>query len=82
MRFHVKSHIDADPRTVWSLLTDVAGYTSWNTTVVKVDMRSNGGKWNELGTWGFAAGWNKVQLSRWAGGSGVVIADALRVRRQ
>ena len=43
MRFHVKSHIDADPRTVWSLLTDVAGYTSWNTTVVKVDMRSNGG---------------------------------------
>ncbi|MCB9692370.1 MAG: SRPBCC domain-containing protein [Alphaproteobacteria bacterium] len=37
MRFHVKSHIDADPRTVWSLLTDVAGYTSWNTTVVKVD---------------------------------------------
>lgn len=55
---------------------------SGSTTVVKVDMRSNGGKWNELGTWGFAAGWNKVQLSRWAGGSGVVIADALRVRRQ
>ncbi len=49
--------------------------------VVKVDMRSNGGKWNTLGTWNFAAGWNKVQLSRWTSASGVVIADAVRVRK-
>lgn len=54
---------------------------SGGAVVVKVDQRSNGGKWNELGTWGFAAGWNKVQLSRWTSGSAVVIADALRVRK-
>lgn len=49
--------------------------------VVKVDQRTNGGQWNELGTWTFAAGWNKVQLSRWTSGDAVVIADALRVRK-
>jgi N-acetyl-anhydromuramyl-L-alanine amidase AmpD len=48
--------------------------------VVKVDQRSNGGKWNQLGTWSFVAGWNKVQLSRWTSGP-VVIADALRVHK-
>lgn len=54
---------------------------SGSTKVVKVDQRSNGGKWNQLGTWSFAAGWNKVQLSRWTGGTAVVIADALRVHQ-
>lgn len=49
--------------------------------IVKVDQRSNGGKWNQLGTWSFAAGWNKVQLSRWTGTGAVVIADALRVHK-
>lgn len=49
--------------------------------VVHVDQRVNGGQWNELGTWHFSAGWNKVQLSRWTSGGGVVIADALRVRK-
>ncbi|MEX1363254.1 MAG: N-acetylmuramoyl-L-alanine amidase [Nannocystaceae bacterium] len=57
-------------------------YEPGGTTVVKVDMRSSGGQWNTLGTFDFAAGWNKVQLSRWASGSGVVIADAVRVRKQ
>lgn len=49
--------------------------------IVHVNMRGNGGQWNELGTWNFAAGWNKVQLSRWTSASGVVIADAVRVRQ-
>lgn len=49
-------------------------------SVVKVNMQQDGGQWNELGTWTFAPGWNKVQLSRWTSGGGVVIADALRVR--
>jgi N-acetyl-anhydromuramyl-L-alanine amidase AmpD len=49
--------------------------------IVKVDQRSNGGKWNQLGSWRFAAGWNKVQLSRWTGTGAVVIADALRVHK-
>lgn len=52
------------------------------TKIVKVDMTKNGGKWNSLGTFGFAAGWNKVQLSRWTSGTAVVIADALRVTKK
>lgn len=54
---------------------------SGSAIIVKVDQRSNGGKWNQLGTWSFAAGWNKVQLSRWTGSGAVVIADALRVHK-
>jgi N-acetyl-anhydromuramyl-L-alanine amidase AmpD len=54
---------------------------SGSAKVVKVDQRSNGGTWNTLGTFDFAAGWNKVQLSRWTTGGGVVIADAVRVRK-
>lgn len=54
---------------------------SGTTQVVQVDQRSNGGQWNELGTWNFPAGWNKVQLSRWTSGTAVVIADAVRVRK-
>ena len=54
---------------------------SGSAVIVKVDQRSNGGKWNTLGTFGFNAGWNKVQLSRWTGSGTVVIADALRVHK-
>jgi len=45
-----------------------------------VSQQSNGSLWNALGTWSFSAGWNKVQLSRWAAEGSVVIADAIRVR--
>lgn len=48
-------------------------------TVYK-DQRSNGGKWNTLGTWTFTAGWNRVVLSRWTTSGNVVIADAVRIR--
>jgi hypothetical protein len=47
---------------------------------VTVDQRTNGGKWNTLGSYAFTAGWNKIVLSRWTGGSSVVVADAVRVR--
>ncbi len=40
----------------------------------------NGGKWVQVGTWAFPAGWNKIVLSRWAPEGKVVIADAVRVR--
>jgi len=40
----------------------------------------NGGKWVQLGTANFTAGWNKVVLSRWTTAGKVVIADAVRVR--
>lgn len=48
--------------------------------VATVDQRTNGGKWNTLGTWSFTAGWNKIVLSRWTTSNKVVVADAVRVR--
>ncbi|WP_419145141.1 N-acetylmuramoyl-L-alanine amidase [Myxococcus stipitatus] len=48
-------------------------------TTVKVDQQANGGKWNTLGTFNFDAGWNTVQLSRWATEGFVVMADAIKV---
>ena len=45
-----------------------------------VSQQVDGSKWVALGTWQFSAGWNKVQLSRWAAEGSVVIADAIRVR--
>ena len=47
---------------------------------VNVNQQINGGQWNALGTWSFPAGWNKVQLSRWATAGYVVVADAIQVR--
>jgi N-acetyl-anhydromuramyl-L-alanine amidase AmpD len=45
-----------------------------------VNQQTSGSQWVALGTWQFSAGWNKVQLSRWAAEGSVVIADAIRVR--
>jgi hypothetical protein len=42
--------------------------------------QANGKRWNNLGRWAFTKGWNKIVVSRWSGASGVVIADAIRVR--
>ncbi|WAS92650.1 golvesin C-terminal-like domain-containing protein [Nannocystis punicea] len=47
---------------------------------VNANQQTNGGKWVQLGTFNFKAGWNKVVLSRWAAEGFVVIADAIRVR--
>jgi N-acetyl-anhydromuramyl-L-alanine amidase AmpD len=44
------------------------------------NQQANGSTWNQLGTYAFTAGWNKVVLSRWAPTGKVVIADAVRVR--
>src|SRR5215471_15299506 len=35
--YSVAIHIDAPPATVWSVLTDARSYTSWNSSVVKLD---------------------------------------------
>ncbi len=45
-----------------------------------VNQTVNGGQWNQVGTFNFTAGWNKVVVSRWQAAGKVVIADALRVR--
>jgi N-acetyl-anhydromuramyl-L-alanine amidase AmpD len=48
-------------------------------TVYK-NQQTGGGAWQVLGTYSFPAGWNEVQVSRWAAEGSVVIADAIRVR--
>jgi len=48
--------------------------------VVRVDQTTNGGRWQNLGTWTFPVGWSRVALLRRAAGGGVVVADALRLR--
>lgn len=35
--YRVEREIDAPPERVWTLLTDAAGYTSWNATVLSLD---------------------------------------------
>ncbi|MET0405511.1 MAG: N-acetylmuramoyl-L-alanine amidase [Cystobacter sp.] len=62
----------ATPFVIYSGSTKVA--------TVNKDQQTGGKAWNTLGTWNFAAGWNKVQVSRWAAEGSVVIADAIRVR--
>jgi hypothetical protein len=62
-----------------------ASFVAYNASGTEVGRRTvsqqtNGGQWVSLGTWNFSAGWNKVQLSRWATEGSVVIADAIRVR--
>jgi N-acetyl-anhydromuramyl-L-alanine amidase AmpD len=47
---------------------------------VNANQQTNGGKWVQLGTFNFTAGWNKVVLSRWTTEGSVVVADAVRIR--
>lgn len=47
---------------------------------VKVDQRTDGGTWRELGSWDFPAGWNRVVLSRRGPSGSVVVGDAVQVR--
>lgn len=65
--------------------TTTAAFTAFNAAGTDLgsrnaDQTKNGGAWRELGTFNFTAGWNRVALSRWGGGSKVIIADAIRVR--
>ncbi len=58
----------------------VIATSSGNTTVVR-SQRTNGGQWNNLGTFNLSAGdYNAVGVSRWTSGTGYVIADAIRIR--
>lgn len=47
---------------------------------VYANQQVNGGKWVQLGSWTFSAGWNRIALSRWTTAGYVVIADAVRIR--
>ncbi|MEM6730719.1 MAG: N-acetylmuramoyl-L-alanine amidase [Myxococcota bacterium] len=68
---------DRSPRAPF-IISDSSGN---QLDLVHVDQTVDGGRWNTLGTYSFGAGWNTVQLSRWAAEGSVVIADAIRVRR-
>jgi hypothetical protein len=50
--------------------------TDWS----RLDLRSNGGRWVQLGTYSLAAGEQPIVLfSRWTSASGWLIADAVRI---
>ncbi|WP_020525348.1 family 43 glycosylhydrolase [Catelliglobosispora koreensis] len=56
--------------------------TATGNVSVHVDQRVNGGTWRTLGTFTLTAGdENKVAVSRWTNGTGLVIADAIRITR-
>ena len=38
-RFHTSVEIQAAPEMIWSILTDAPGWTSWNTTIDKLEGR-------------------------------------------
>ncbi|MFI6924825.1 N-acetylmuramoyl-L-alanine amidase [Nonomuraea spiralis] len=49
---------------------------------VYVDQRSGGGSWRSIGTFSLNAGtYNVVGISRWTAGTGLVIADAVRISK-
>ncbi|MEV4757151.1 glycoside hydrolase domain-containing protein [Micromonospora sp. NPDC049559] len=59
----------------------VVATTAGNQTV-RVNQRTNGGRWVSLGVFSLAAGdGDKVGVSRWTAGTGYVIADAVRITR-
>ncbi|WP_327090948.1 N-acetylmuramoyl-L-alanine amidase [Nonomuraea sp. NBC_01738] len=56
--------------------------TSGGNQTVYVDQRSGGGSWKTIGTFSLNAGdQDVVGISRWTGGTGLVIADAVRISR-
>ncbi|MGW3604282.1 golvesin C-terminal-like domain-containing protein [Micromonospora sp. NPDC005161] len=59
----------------------IVATTNGNQTV-RVDQRITGGQWRVLGTFTLPAGdANRVGVSRWSNGTGLVIADAVRLTR-
>ncbi|MFC4118722.1 N-acetylmuramoyl-L-alanine amidase [Nonomuraea zeae] len=56
--------------------------TSSGNQTVFVDQRAGGGAWHSLGTFSLNAGtYNAVGISRWTSGTGLVIADAVRISK-
>ncbi|MFF5206420.1 N-acetylmuramoyl-L-alanine amidase [Streptosporangium sp. NPDC000396] len=56
--------------------------TSSGNQTVYVDQRAGGGSWHSIGTFTLNAGdYNAVGVSRWTSGTGLVIADAVRITR-
>jgi N-acetyl-anhydromuramyl-L-alanine amidase AmpD len=60
------------------VVIDAAGDTLGD---VRMDQTSGGNEWHNLGRWEFPAGWNQVVLQRRDAPGWVVVADAVRARR-
>ncbi|GIG68662.1 golvesin C-terminal-like domain-containing protein [Phytomonospora endophytica] len=57
--------------------------TADGNTSVYVDQRSGGGEWRSLGVFALTAGdHDVVAVSRWTGGKGRIVADAIRLVKQ
>jgi hypothetical protein len=71
--------------TTYANRSSGATYIAYNASGAELgrasaDQKLNGGKWNQIGSWSFSAGWNRVVLSRWAASGAYVVADAIKVR--
>ncbi|MCP2325046.1 hypothetical protein HDA40_003553 [Hamadaea flava] len=66
--------------TGYNATTPYVVFSSSGNQTVTVNQQANGGKWNTVGTFAFAAGaQDVVAVSRWTSGTGYVIADAIRI---
>jgi hypothetical protein len=72
----------------WTAASDRAASATYNvdhsggTAAVAKNQQANGGSWQTLGTWNFAAGANTVRLSCWTTAGFFVIGDAVRFVQQ
>ncbi len=66
------------PRAEYRVI-DAAGNTL---ATLRMDQTTGGGAWHELGRWTFPSGWNRVVLRRQDTPGFVVVADAVRARRE
>lgn len=57
-------------------------YHSGGSSTVNANQQVNGAKWNNLGTFNFAAGTREVKLSCWTTAGYYVVADAVRLTKQ
>jgi hypothetical protein len=44
LEYEVETTIDADPHTVWRVLIDGPGYSDWDSGIIRVDGRIDGGE--------------------------------------
>ena len=78
--YRVEVWYPADPG--YNAATPYVVATATGNQSVSVDQRARGGQWVSLGTFALAGGDHQVVgVSRWATGTGYVVADAVRITR-
>ncbi|CAM3388281.1 N-acetylmuramoyl-L-alanine amidase [Stackebrandtia soli] len=82
-RYRVEVWFPADARhnARTPYILNTAGDGPWQT--VYVDQRTGGGAWQTIGTFDFDAGsYQAVAVSRWTDGTGLVVADGVKLTRE